>query len=311
MEVIQLLFAPELINATLRIMTPLLLAALGGLIIEKSGILSIGLEGLMLGGAFAGFLGAYLTQSLGGGLLCACLSGALMGFLLAFFYITLAADQVVVALVFNTFILGLTSFLDRLTFGVGGKIPKVPELGIIRLPFLSKIPCVGEILFVNQSIVFVALLFVPLAGIFLYHTTWGLTVRYVGENPRGADALGTRVFLTRYLCVIASGVLAALGGSILTLGQTHLFQQNLTAGRGYVALAAVIFGRWNPYGILLAVLLFGFADALQLRIQGLGLPIPYEIPVMFPYILTIVALIVLRGKASGPASLGNAYLPES
>jgi general nucleoside transport system permease protein len=197
-----------------------------------------------------------------------------------------------------------------LTFGMGGAPPKVPELGILRLPLLSDIPWIGEILFVNQTIVFVALLCVPLAGLFLYHTTWGLAVRYVGENPLGAEALGTRVFQTRYLCVIASGILAALGGSILTLGQTHLFQQNLTAGRGYVALAAVIFGRWNPYGILLAVLLFGFADALQLRIQGLGLPIPYEIPVMFPYILTILCLIIFRGRASGPASLGEPYLPE-
>ena len=310
MEVIHTLLSYDLISATLRIMIPLLMAALGGVIVEKSGILSLALEGLMLGGAFSGFVGAFLSQSIAGAFLWVVGIGVLMGLLLAFFFVTLKADQVVVSLIFNIFILGVTGFYERIIFGIGHAIPKIPELTIVRIPLLSKIPVVGEIIFANQFVVFLALLLVPVLGFILNRTTVGLKIRFVGENPKAADTLGIKVYLTRYLSVIVGGILAAAGGSILTLGQTHIFTENIISGRGYMAMAMVIFGRWNPFGILIAAILFGFADALQLRIQGLSLPIPHEIPIMFPYIITILALLIFRGKYLVPASIGEAYIRE-
>lgn len=308
MDTIEKLFTIGLGVAMLRMTAPLLLTALGGLFSEAAGMLCINLEGLMLSGAFFGFLGGLYLQSSLGGVVVAMLVGAVFGALLALFFVTLRSDQVVVAIVFNLFMLGLTSFGYRFLFGVGGAPMKIVQLPNLPIPVLSKIPWLGSILFNNSLLVYLALVLVPIVWLVFYRTSWGLHLRFVGENPAAADTLGINVVRTRYTSMMICGALAALGGATLTLGQMGMFSDGITAGRGFVAMAAIIFGGWRPYGILGATMVFGLADALQLRIQGLGLPIPYQIPVMLPYILTILALFVVARHSRSPASLGVPFV---
>jgi ABC-type uncharacterized transport system permease subunit len=290
--------------AMLRMTAPLLLAALGGLFSEAAGMLTINLEGLMLSGAFFGFLGGLIFHGPLWGLLVAAVVGALFGALLALFFVTLRSEQVVVGIIFNLFMLGLTSFTYRFLFGVGGAPIKIAQVPNLPVPGLADIPVVGPILFNNSPLVYLALILVPVVSFVFYRTRWGLHLRFVGENPASADTLGISVVRTRYLSLMICGALAALGGATLTLGQMGMFTDGITAGRGFVALAAIIFGGWKPRGVLAATLVFGLADALQLRIQGLGLPIPYQIPVMMPYILTVLALFIFARNSRSPASLG-------
>lgn len=308
MEIIlSLPFLVDFLSATVRLATPLALAASGEIIAERSGVLNIGLEGMMLTGAFFAVVGSYFTGSPWWGLVCALVAGGLMGLLLAFLSVTLRADQIVSGVGINLLALGLTGVLFKVLFKHSGLPTQVNALAPWRIPLLERIPILGPILFQQIPLVYLAFLLVLLLHVFLLHTEWGLALRAVGEHPRAADTVGINIYLVRYLSVMVCGMLAGLGGAVLSVGHLNAFVENMTAGRGFIALAAVIFGKWNPWGVLGASLLFGAADAMQLRLQALGFQVPYQFLLMAPYIVTLLALVGLVGRAIGPAALTINY----
>ncbi|WP_066380357.1 ABC transporter permease [Anabaena sp. CA = ATCC 33047] len=296
--------------ASLRLAIPLTFAALGGMYSERSGVLNIALEGMMLTGAFTGASVTFYTGNPWLGVTAALLTGGLVGLLHAFLSITLYVDQLVSGLAINLVAAGFTSFLARLVFN-GSSTQRLPGIEPIIMPGLADIPILGALLF-QQDILVYFLLAVVLASIYvLYHTSFGLTLRAVGEYPQAAATSGVSVAMVRYCAVILSGCLASLGGAYLALVQVQFFSEGMSAGKGFIAIAAVIFGRWHPLGISLACLLFGGTEALQLRIQGLGVNIPYQFLVMLPYAIALFALLGLAGKSTPPKSLGVTYLPDN
>jgi ABC-type uncharacterized transport system permease subunit len=308
-----------LLHATIRLGTPLLLAAMGGLFSERSGVINIALEGKMLLGALVGFMVAFNVGNPWIGLGAALLAGAIVALLFAYVTITLGADQIVTAVAMNLIMIGLTGVLFRLMKAANSGSLSAPTFDEWSIPLLSDIPLIGPLLFNHQPLVYLAFILVPLSHFVLYRTTWGLSVRAVGEHPRAADTLGVSVPVVRYLCVIWSGMLAAAGGVILSIGYNSTFIENMTAGRGFIAFSAIVFGKWTALGTMIASLLFGFADAFQLRIQSgmlvtlfnwLGIQeIPYQIPVMLPYLVTLIALF-FTGKTQWPAASAIPYKRE-
>ncbi len=308
-----------LLHATIRLTTPLLFAAIGGLFSERSGVINIALEGKMLLGALVGFMVAFSTGNPWLGLVAAMLAGAIVALLFAYVTITLGADQIVTAVAINLIMIGLTGVIFRLLKAANSGSLSAPSFEPWSIPLLSDIPFVGHLFFSHLPLVYLAFLLVPLAHFVFYRTTWGLSVRAIGEHPRAADTLGVNVPLVRYLCVIWSGMLAAAGGVVLSIGYNSTFIENMTAGRGFIAFSAIVFGKWTAIGTLLASLLFGFADAFQLRIQSgilapffnlLGIQeIPYQFPVMLPYVVTLVALF-FTGKMYWPAAAALPYKRE-
>jgi ABC-type uncharacterized transport system permease subunit len=304
-----------LLHATIRLTTPLLFAGLGGLFSERAGVINIALEGKMLLGALVGFMIAYSTGNPWLGLLGAMLAGAILALLFAYVTVTLGADQIVTAVAINLMMIGLTGVVFRLMKAANSGSLSAPTFPLWDIPLLSSIPVIGPLFFSHLPLVYLAFLLVPLASFSLYRTTWGLAVRAVGEHPRAADTLGVNVPRVRYLCIIWSGMIAAIGGVVLSIGFNSTFVEGMTAGRGFIAFSAIVFGKWTPGGTLVAALLFGFADAFQLRIQSgilapWGLPeIPYQLPVMLPYIVTLVALF-FTGKMHWPAAAAIPYKRE-
>jgi len=307
-EFLWLPFLISLLAAGVRLATPLLFAALGGIINELSGVLNIGLEGMLIAGTFGAYLGALLSGSEWGGALGGMLAGGLLGLLFAYLSITWRADQVVLGTGLNIFALGLSSFFFRSMYKAGIS-QFVPSFEVWNVPLFSDIPFIGQIFFRHVPLVYLAYVLIPLFTFLLYKTTWGLKLRCCGEHPRAAETVGVNVMKMRYLALILSGMLAGLGGTFLSLGQISAFTEGLVSGRGFIALAAIIFGRWKPLNVALACLLFGVADALQLRLQGFGLPIRYEFLLMFPYLLTLITFVVFVNRGDSPASLGKPY-PE-
>jgi simple sugar transport system permease protein len=293
--------------ASIRISAPLLYAGLGGLIAQKGGIYNFGLEGMMLCGAFFAYYGSYVLGSPWLGLLLAVLSGALLGLLLGFTSIKLRVSQLVIGLGIGILGLGLTSYLYRL-LDTSNAEPISKLFPSIHFPFLSDIPILGEIFFSHNFMVYLSVVLVILTSWFYYRTTQGLNYRAVGENPQVADTVGINVYKYQYIAIVISGVLASLGGAFLTLTQTSRFMENLTAGRGWIALAAVILGKYNPWGVLLACFLFGAADAAQMQIQVMNLGIPYQFLLMTPYVLAMLAMAGVVGKVRSPAAMGKAYV---
>lgn len=301
----------ESVGATgLRLAAPLLLAALGELFAERSGVLNLGIEGMMLMGAISGFWITFITESLFLGVLAAVMVGGLMGLLMAFLSISLRANQIVAGLALWIFGLGLSGFIYR--SGIWGPYvyPTVSTFGDIAIPGLSGIPALGPILFNQSVLVYLSLIAVPICFFLLFKTTWGLKVTAVGENPRAADTLGIKVFHTRYICVIIGGILAGVAGAFLPLVWMGSFNENMTAGRGFIAFALVIFGAWKPWRILAGSVLFGSIDAVQMRLQASGgvWIYSYQFLLMLPYILTIVALVILSRRAGAPAALTKPYV---
>ena len=286
-----------------RLSTPVIFAALGETIAERSGVLNLGLEGMMLMGAFGGFIGTYFTGNVFIGLLLAISGPALM----AFMSISLRTNQLVPGLAIWLLGVGLTALLFRLTFGVVTIAPKINEVPGIDIPFLSHIPIVGPVIFQYDPFVYLAILFVPLIHIFLFKTSLGLKIRTVGENPRQADALGVNVYKIRYLSVIIGGLFSGLAGSYFALVTTGYFLENITAGQGWIALAVVIFGRWKPFYVLLGGLTFGFVDAFQLGLQAIGTAVPSQFLLMLPYLIPIAILAGMYKKTAAPASLAIPY----
>ncbi len=305
------LFTVEFFFATVRMASPITLAALGEVYLEKAGILNLGLEATMLMGAFFGVLGSALSGSALVGLLTALLAGALTGLLFGFLVITMRANQIVTGAALNIAALGLTSFLSRIIFGIRALPVQVAGIDPWPVPVLSQIPFIGRVLFEQTPLVYFTYFMVIVMTFVLYRTTWGLKIRAVGEHPRAADTVGINVFRWRYGCVLLNGALGGLAGSILSLAQLTTFVDNMTAGRGFIALAAVIFGRWNPLGAAGAALIFGAADAVQMRVQAFSLNIPTDMLLMLPYLITLIGVILFRGRAASPVALTKPYEKEA
>jgi ABC-type uncharacterized transport system permease subunit len=289
--------------------TPIGLAAMGGVLSERSGVLNIGLEGMMLTGALAGAMGSHFLGGPWMGTLAALVAGAALGVVLAYLTVTLGANQIVTGVGINLFALGFTTFVERVVLRPAG-IEAVPSFAQLAAPGLRAIPLLGPLLTNLTPLVLVAIVIAPILAVFLYRTPWGLALRATGEAPRAVDTAGVSVFLVRYIAVAASGALAGMGGAFLSLGQLNLFSENMTAGRGFIALAAVILGKWNPVGALAAAFLFGAAEALQLFVQSYGLGVPYQIPTMLPYVLALAVLAGFVSRAIPPAAEGIPYQQE-
>lgn len=307
MDILQQFFDPGFIATAIRLASPILLAALGGVLSERAGVYNIALEGMMLMGAMGASLASHYTQSPLVGLVAGAGMGSIAGLVLAVFAITLRSDQIITGLSINLFALGATTYIVRQLFGVGAGPVQSPAFEPVPLPVLGDIPVLGRALFSHQFPVYIAYLLVPVVVYFLFYTRGGLTVRSVGESARAAAAAGVPVRRVRYFAVITSGLIAGLGGAILSVALLSIFTDNMTNGRGYIAVAAIIFGNWRPLGILIACLLFGATEALSLRILGLSLPIPYQFPAMLPFLITIFTLVFFKRRSAAPAEGGKPY----
>ena len=302
----QVIVWSALFAAMLRYATPLAFAAMGGLFSERSGVVNIGLEGMMLSGAFFGILGADKLNSWALGLLCAALAGAAFALVHAFFAIHLRADQVVGGFAINFLALGITGYLFIDIYGGEGTPPDVPGIPDVHLGFLKDWYFIGPVLGQLNLMIWLAALTIVVTWIVMFKTPIGLRIRAVGEHPRAADTVGISVYKIRYAAVTLSGVLAALGGAYLSIGFVNSFNQNMTAGRGYIALAAVIFGNWRPWGAAAAALLFGFSSALAQKLPAYS----ESAAVLFqalPYVLTLIAVAGVIGRSIPPAAVGRPY----
>jgi len=290
--------------ATLRFATPLLFAALGETISQRAGVLNVGLEGIMLVSAFMAVLGAVWTGSPYGGLLIAILSGAAMGALHGFFSITLKVDQIVSGIALIALGIGLSGFGYRVTLGAQSPAAPVPSFRPLDLGFLSEIEFAGRAFFSAHLLVYAGILLALLLAWFVYRTRWGLELRAVGETPAAADSVGVHVALWRYAAVTFGGAMSGVGGAYLATAQLSGFVENMVSGRGFIAIACVVFGRWNPIGVLFAALFFGAAEAAQIRLQSLVPGVPYQLFVMMPYVFAILFLIFFAGRVQMPSGLG-------
>ncbi|MCL2197559.1 MAG: ABC transporter permease [Defluviitaleaceae bacterium] len=292
-----------LITNTLMYATPLILAGLGGVISEKSGVVNLALEGIMTIGAFAAAAVAFATGNVWLGFFAAGAAGAMLALLHALSTVTFKADQTISGVALNFVGPGLAIFFSRMFFGAVRSDPVQ-----VRFPRLAAVfPSLADSVFNFSFMFIIAFLLVIAMYIFLYKTKWGLRIIAIGEHPAAADTLGVNVNLTRFLCVIASGVLAGFGGAAFTLSIVSIFAPNVIAGAGFIALAAVIFGKWSPHGLLGACLIFGFFQALAIRLRGYDLPVPLQVITIMPYILTIIILVLFVGKSVAPKAVGIPY----
>jgi simple sugar transport system permease protein len=299
----------SMLVATVARCTPIALGALSGILCERSGVVNIGIEGMLLGGAFSGVV---IGSLVGGwvGLLAATLTGGVLALLLAVLAVNFRVDQIIIGVVINILVLGLTSFLTAQVLVKNPELNDAPIFPSIPIPILSDIPIIGPVLF-NQTIIVYGMYILVLSVTYLlFRTRWGLRTRSVGENPRAADSLGVSVRKVRYWAVICGGLVGGFGGAWFTLGTVGRFDENMTAGTGFIGLAAMIFGAWNPIGALGAALIFGFAESLQDKFALLDIPIPTEFLAMAPYLVTIVVVAGLVGRARPPAADGQPYEKE-
>jgi ABC-type uncharacterized transport system permease subunit len=294
--------------AALRFATPLTFAALGGLVSERAGVVNIALEGMMLMGAFFGAWGADVTGSWLGGLAIGIAAGAALALIHAVFAITLRADQIVSGFALNIVALGLTGYMYVDTYGDQGTPDDLPGIPDVHLP-IGSVPFFGDALGQLNLMVWLSLAMVVALWFVIFRTPLGLRLRSVGENPKAAETVGISVTATRYAAVVSSGALAAAGGAFLSIGFVHSFSQNMTAGRGFIALAALIFGRWHPFGLLGATLLFGFSSALAQRLPTFS-PSTATLFQALPYVLTLIAVAGVIGRSVPPAAAGKPYSRE-
>jgi general nucleoside transport system permease protein len=293
-----------LLAATWRYATPLLFAALGGLFSERSGVINIALEGMMLMGAFFGIWGADVTNSWVGGLLIAMAAGGALALIHAVFAISLRADQIVSGTALNFLALGITGYLFVDIYGQQGIPDNVPGVPDIKLPGIRDVGFIGDVIGQVNLLEWLGLLAVVLTWVFVFRTPAGLRLRSAGENPRAAETAGLSPKRIRYMAVVGSGMLASIGGAYLSIGFVHSFATNMTAGRGFIALAALIFGRWRPAGALAATLLFGFGSALAQRLPVFS-PSAATLFQALPYVLTLIAVAGVIGRSVAPAALGR------
>jgi len=304
----------EFLRATIRMATPLMLAASGEAYDELAGVINLGIDGMMAVGAVSAVIGAYFTGNLWMGLLLGMVAGGLLGVLMAFLTTTLHLDQVICGIAMNILAgTGLSVVIYRRLFGTGGIVidsPVIVGFADISIPLLSDIPIIGQILFNHNILVYLMLPIIIILMIVLYKTTIGLNIRSVGDNPLASEGLGVSVVRTRYLATIFAGIMCGWAGAYLSLAEIGTFFEGMIAGRGWIALSLVIFGQWNPLKILVGALLFGGVNALQMRIQVMGIAIPYQFLLMLPYILTIITLVIGTRRARPPAKLGIPYKKE-
>jgi simple sugar transport system permease protein len=289
-----------LFAAALRMATPIVYAALGGIFSERVGIINIGLEGTMLISAFAGVTTSFYTGNPWLGVVVAVLAGGLVGLLHALLTVKFVGNQIVSGTGINIFALGFTAYMSQIIWGSRGASEGVRGLGTWTIPIISDLPVVGPIIGSHSPLVYLMLVVTVLCYVVLFRTPLGLRIRAVGEHPTAAETAGINVVRVKFLCVILSGMLAGLGGAFLSLGHLNLFTRGMTGGRGFIAMAAMIFGKWMPFGAFGASLLFGLADALQMRLQSLGL-LPPQIILTIPYLLTVAVLAGVVGKAKAPS----------
>lgn len=295
------------LNSTVSMATPILLAALGELLVEESGVINIGIEGAMLSGAFFALAAAYFSGSIVIGLAAGVAAGVAINALLAALVVNLAVNQVVAGTALDILALGLTGVLYRKFFGITGQALIVKPLRSFALYPLDRVPFLGRALFDQNALVYLAFVMVPATWFVVSRTRYGLCLRAAGERPGAADALGLGVYRLRWHALLASGVMTGLAGAYLTLAYANTFVENISAGRGFVALAVVILGRWNPFGLMAAALLFGAAMALQFGLQALGTSVPYQLFLALPYALTLIVLAGVGGQAAAPSALGEPY----
>ncbi len=309
-EIFSAAFITGLIGATMRMATPIILAMLGEIIAERSGVLNLGIEGTMLFGAMTGFLVTMNTGSLWMGVLMAAIVGMVLSLLMAFLVVFLGLSQHVSGLGITLLATGLAMFIYRLQFGSPLVPPTVAPFTHVQIPGLVNIPIIGPGLFDQYVLTYVAWVLIPIVSIVLYRTKIGLIIRTVGENPLAADTVGVNVNLTRTLCLVVGGAFMGVGGAFLTLAHQNMFLMDVIGGRGWVAVAMVIFGNWDPVKGTIGALIFGLLDGLQLRLQTLGLQVPFDVLLMIPYAITIVALVGVSRRASVPAGLLRPYRRE-
>ncbi|MGH3490887.1 MAG: ABC transporter permease [Actinopolymorphaceae bacterium] len=297
------------LQGTLNVATPLILGALAGVLCERAGVINVAIEGQFLAGAFAAAVLATVTGSLLAGVAAAVVAGVLIAAMLAVFAIRYRVNQVVLGVVLVVFASGITGFLfDQVAEGNGDRFNNPGVLPAVRIPLLADIPAVGATFFHQTLLVYAMYAAVAIVTFVLFKTRWGLRVRAVGEHPRAADTVGINVLRVRYQAVLAGGIAAGLGGAFFTVGFTGSFDKDLTAGQGFIALAALIMGRWHPLGATVAALFFGFTQQLQNQLQIIETPIPGELLIMAPYLATIIAVAGLVGRVRAPKADGEPYV---
>lgn len=299
----------SMLDATVSSSTPIALGALSGILCERAGVVNIGIEGMLLGGAFSGVV---LGSLFGGwiGLLAATVTGGLLALLLAVLAVHFRVDQIIIGVVINLLVLGLTSFLTAQVLVKRPELNDAPIFEAIKIPLLGDIPILGPMLFNQTIIVYGMFVLIAVVSFFLFRTRWGLRTRAVGENPKAADTLGVSVAKVRYLAVLYGGMVGGFAGAWFTIGTVGRFDEGMTGGRGFIGLAAMIFGAWNPIGAFFAALVFGFFDSLQQKFAVLETPIPSEFLAMAPYLVTIIVVAGLVGRARPPAADGQPYQKE-
>jgi ABC-type uncharacterized transport system permease subunit len=299
-----------MLQSTLLRSVPLTFGAISGVLCERSGVINIAIEGMLLSAAFTATLAGSITNNLWVGLLFGAVTGGALGLVLAVLAIRYRVDQIIAGTVINLLALGLTSYLSAQFLQRNQELNDPGRFQGIRIPVLSEIPLLGPILFDNNVFVYLMFLIIAATYVGLFHTRWGLRVRAVGEHPKAADTVGIRVLRTRYRSVILGGIVAGIGGAYFTLGSVGRFEEGMTAGRGFIGLAAMIFGRWNPLGAFGAALIFGFADSLQVKLSILQVGIPSEFLGMAPYLATILVVAGAVHRARPPAADGKPYIKE-
>lgn len=292
------------LEGTVRTATPLAFAALGETVAERAGVINIGLEGAIIAGAFGGFVAAG-SGSVWAGFLGAALAGILVASVFAFFTIRIRADQIITGTAISLLGLGVTATLYRQLYGATGAALSIPTMGITRVPVLSSIPIIGSPLFAQPSITYVLYALIPAVWWWMYKTHTGLGLRATGEDPRAAIAAGINAGKVQLLSILFGGMLGGIAGGVLVIAQAGSFAEGMSAGRGFIAIAIVVLGRWHPLGVAAAALIFGAASALQYFFQAMGWALPYQAFLALPYVLTLLGLAGIAGKASAPASLGK------
>lgn len=301
----------SLLASTVRMAIPIVLAGMGLIWSGRAGIVNMSSEGIMLMGALFGAVGSYLTGNPAVGVLLALGAGAVMGLIFGLLVVDARANQIVIGVCVNLFATGFTTVGTRVLFGVTTSAPTVEALPALSFGPLSELPFVGSILFRHNIIVYLTILVVAAVVYLMFHTPLGLTVRSVGEYPRASDSLGINVIRVRRNCCIIDGALAGLAGAYLSLGVLNVFSENMVSGKGFIAMSALMFGQYKPLGVVGAAVVFGFGEALQLRLQAMGIALPHQIIQMIPYLLTVVLLAGVVGKASAPAAICQTYDRES
>lgn len=309
-QILTIGFFTAFFSAMVRMAVPLLYAGIGEMFAEKTGILNIGMEGVMLSGAFFSFAAALFSGNLWVGLLGGILGGVAVSMIHAVLSIKLAQNQSVSGIAINMFVLGVTSFLAKI-LKEGQSYQQITTFSTIKIPVLSDIPLIGDALFNQDIFTYVLYFLLVLFTVFYKKTSKGLAFEAIGEHPRAADAAGIPVHKYQYIAMVVNGILGGIGGAYLVLVQLGVFTENMTSGRGYIALAAVILGRYTPVGTFGAALIFGGANALQIRLQAVGVPLPAQALAMLPYIITLIALLGSIGRSNEPEALSKPYIRGS